>query len=93
MVNFCCVPCCSNNSIRDSNLSYFRLPLRNKGLLKQWIHSIGRKNLPINANMRVCSQHFYQGGGRQLRPDEVPSLVWVHLDHIKRENHRGIASS
>ena len=43
MVNFCCVPCCSNNSIRDSNLSYFRLPLRNKALLKQWIHSIGRK--------------------------------------------------
>ena len=74
MVNFCCVPCCSNNSIRDSALSYFGLPLRNKALLKQWIHSIGRKNLPINANTRVCSHHFCKGGGRQLRPDEVPSL-------------------
>ena len=56
--HFCCVPSCSSNSVRDSHFSFFRLPLSKKSLLKQWVHAIGRKNLPVNTNTRVCSKHL-----------------------------------
>ena len=68
------MPGCSNRSNRERNLSYFKLPLTRKTVLKQWIHVIGRKNLPINNSTRVCSMHFVDANGRLLRKDEVPSL-------------------
>ena len=74
MVHFCCVPGCSNRSDRESHLSFHRLPLKRKHILKQWIHKIGRKNLPLKESMRVCSDHFPDSRGRILRSDEVPSL-------------------
>ena len=67
-------PGCTNRSDRESYLSYFSLPLTGKPLLKQWIHSIGHKNLPINTNTLVCSIHFVNATGRRLRPDEVATL-------------------
>ena len=73
-MHFCCVPCCSRNSIREPHLSFYRLPLTNKRLLNQWIHRICRKNLLINGNTRVCSKHFHQASGCRLRCDEVPSV-------------------
>lgn len=73
MVHFCCVPGCANRSNRETGLSYFKLPLKRKSILKQWIHVIGRKNLPINNSTRVCSVHFINASARKLRPDEVPS--------------------
>ena len=60
MVNTCVVPGCSSRSDRDKHLSFYALPLSNKHLLKQWIHVIGEKNLPINPNSRVCSRHKLQ---------------------------------
>ena len=38
-----------------------------------WIHKIRRKNLPLNSNTRVCSNHFISAVGRRLRPDEYPT--------------------
>ena len=73
MVHVCCVPGCSSRSNRETNLSYYRLPLQNKKLLKQWVHKIGRSNLPLNTSTRVCSRHFINAKGRKLRKDEVPS--------------------
>ena len=73
MVHFCAVPGCSNRSNRDTRCSYFGLPLKKKSLLKVWIHKIGRKNLPLNSNTRVCSDHFVSAAGRRLRPDEYPT--------------------
>ena len=58
MVHVCVIPGCSNRSDRETRLSYFHLPLKNKRLLKIWIHQIRRKNLPLNGNSRVCSDHF-----------------------------------
>ena len=75
MVHCCCVPGCSNNSKRDAHLSFFSLPLKRKKILKQWIHKIGRKNLPITKHVSICSDHFVQANGRLLRKDEVPSLL------------------
>ena len=74
MVNFCAVPGCSNRSDRDVNVSYHRLPINKPSLLKQWIHKIGRENLPILDSTRVCSEHFVNSKGRKLRPDEYPTL-------------------
>lgn len=74
MVHFCAVPGCSNDSIRRPELSFHRLPLMKKKLLKVWVHKIGRKNLPLNNNTRVCSEHFVNSAQRRLRPDEYPSL-------------------
>ena len=71
MVNFCAVPSCSNRSDRDTTVSYHRLPVNKPLLLKQWIHKIGRQNLPILDSTRVCSEH---SKGRKLRPDEFPTL-------------------
>ena len=76
MVNFCVVPGCSNRSNREKDLSYYRLPLKDKKLLQVWVHKIGRKNLPLNGNSRVCSQHFEPNSarGRCLLPGEYPKL-------------------
>lgn len=74
MVNFCAVPGCSNRSDRDTHVSYHRLPINKPALLKQWIHKIGRENLPILDSTRVCSEHFINSKGRKLRPDEYPTL-------------------
>ena len=74
MVNFCAVPGCSNRSDPDVNVSYHRLPVNKPSLLKQWIHKIGRENLPILDSTRVCSDHFVNSKGRKLRPDEYPTL-------------------
>ena len=73
MVHVCCVPGCSSRSNRETNLSYYRLPLQNKKLLKQWVHKIGCSNLPLNASTRVCSHHLINAKGRKLRKDEIPS--------------------
>ncbi len=72
-VNVCCVPFCSSRSNRERSLSYYGLPLKNKSLLKQWIHVIGRANLPVNTSTRICSRHFVNAEGRRLYAGEVPS--------------------
>ena len=71
---FCCVPGYSKRSERDNDVSFHRLPLKDKKLLKVWVHKIGRKNLQINSSTRVCSRHFIGSKGRKLRPDEYPTL-------------------
>ena len=73
MVHFCAVPGCSNRSDRETHLSYHRLPLKNKKVLKEWIHKIRRTNLPLKESTRVCSEHFVRSKGRMPRVDEVPS--------------------
>ena len=73
MVNTCVVPGCGSRSDRDHHLSFHLLPLSKKGLLKQWLHQIRRKNVPLNKNSRVCSRHFLKSFMRKLRPDEYPT--------------------
>ena len=73
-MHVCVVPGCANRSDRDREVSFHCLPLRNKSLLKVWIHKIGRKNLPLNSNSRVCSAHFVKSAGRCLAPGEYPTL-------------------
>ena len=79
MVNFCVVPGCSSRSNRERHLTFHSLPLSNKCLLKQRIHQLGRKNLPINVCSRVCSRHFKDSLGRRLRSDEYPTKNFPQL--------------
>ena len=73
MVNTCVVPGCGSRSDRDHHLSFHLLPLKNKPLLKKWLHQIGRKNVPLNKNSRVCSRHFKNSHLRKLHSDEYPT--------------------
>ena len=72
MVHFCAVPGCFNRYGRDTLVSFYALPY--KRLLKIWIHKIGRKDLPINSSIRICSDYFVNAADRRLRPDEFPSV-------------------
>lgn len=72
-MHFCVVPGCVNSSSRGPGVSFHRLPLKDKRLLKVWIHKIRRKNLPLNSNSRVCSLHFVNSSGYLLRKDEFPT--------------------
>ena len=79
MPHFCAIPGCSKRSNRDSQVNYHHLPLKNKLLLKQWIHKIGRTNLLLNDSTRICNNHFINLRGRMLHLDEVPSLKLLVL--------------
>ena len=74
MVHVCVIPGCSNCSDRETHLSYFHLPVKNKRLLKMWIHHIQRKNLPLNGNLCVCSDHFVNTSKRLLHVDGYPTV-------------------
>ena len=72
---------CSNRSDSETIRSYFHLPLKRKEVLKIWVHTIGRKSVPINGSTRVCSDHFVNVTGRLLRPDQYP-MVNLPVLHI-----------
>ena len=72
MVHTCCVPGCNNRSDTQRSLSFHRLPLQNKTLLKKWIQKICRRDLPLHNATRVCSEHFETTRG--LLSLTVPSL-------------------
>ena len=75
MLHYCIVPMCKNHS-GMKEISFHRLPLNNKQLLKQWICKIRRENIPLNKYSRVCSVHFE--GGKKKGPKDVPTIfAWT----------------
>ena len=68
----CAVTGCHSRSDREKHSAFFRLPLSNKPLLAKWVANIGRKDLPGNANTRICSLHFKKGKDK-TRVD-IPTL-------------------
>ena len=81
MVRICSVPGRNNRSDKQSDLSYFRLPLKDKLLQRKWVQNIGRADLPLTANTTVCSVHFV-AGKKKLKSD-IPELelpqVPIHI--------------
>ena len=72
---FLCLPGCSNCSYWENQLSYYRLPLSSKAVLKQRIHNIGMlQNITLKYHTGVCSEHFANARGQMLCPDELPIL-------------------
>ncbi|XP_071954979.1 uncharacterized protein [Antedon mediterranea] len=97
---FCMAFGCSNASSRKDrkstnkvNVSFHRLPLHNKDLLRKWVASLKLENPHVNVHSRVCSEHFEKDmfednsvkvslgrkPTRRLKPDAVPT----QLAHIK----------
>ena len=86
MGHSCVVPGCNSKSYRDSHLSFFRLPLRNKSLLRKWLANIGKKSLPESS--RICSIHFEHG--KNKKENEIPTLNLpkpvVHINQLARKS-------
>ena len=74
MGRFCCIPGCSKRLECDRDVSFHRLPLHYKKLLKVWVHKIDRKNLSVKNSTRVCSRHFVGSKDRKFCPDEYTAL-------------------
>lgn len=71
---------CPNTSSKSSDISFHRLPLKNKKLLAKWIIKIRRTNTPVNEHVRICSEHFEPScflisynGRKMLRKDAIPT--------------------
>ena len=60
--------------MRDYSHTYHCLPLNSQPLMRVWIHKIGRSNLSLKSNTRVCSDHIVNSRGCKLRADEYPTL-------------------
>ena len=56
----CTVPGCTNDSSKKecSNLSWFRYPVSNRKLLRQWLAQVSRLDFHPNRDARICSAHF-----------------------------------
>ena len=68
-----------------AGISFYRLPLKDPNLLKQWLVKIQRGNIPLNEYSRVCSEHCEGGKKVGKKPYQQylrgQSLVDVH--HLK----------
>ena len=89
MPHHCIVPHCTNRSGSKNGpkYSFYRLPLSNPPLLKQWLVKIRRENTPLNKNSRVCSAHFK--GGKKSGKHDVPVIFsWSkHSQPSPRKRH------
>ena len=86
MLHHCIVPLCHNHSGMQG-LLFYRLPLRNPVLLKEWLIKIRRENTPLNEHFRVCSTHFT--GGKKTRKFDVPVIfAWTKLPHPSKRRQQ-----
>ena len=70
-----CMAFSCNNDSKDykRGISFFRLPLRNTALLKQWLAKLRLQDPPIKETSRVCSEHFTEDCfERDLKSELVP---------------------
>ncbi|XP_026699003.1 zinc finger protein 436-like [Athene cunicularia] len=61
MMVYCSALNCQNATsgvYKNSTVSFYGFPLRNKPLLKQWIHNMGRDIGTPSKYQRLCSNHF-----------------------------------
>ena len=67
----CCVPHCTNNSLRNSGISFHKIP-KDEALQKKWVKLLKTKGLQdIGPNYRVCSSHF--PGGKKTYLNNIPT--------------------
>ena len=59
----CCVPHYSGTYIRERHLSFLAFSLKNKTILKRWVHVTIRTTFPLNRHPRICSKHFVNAEG------------------------------
>lgn len=91
MPHYCIVPLCKNVS-GTPDISFYRLPLNDSGLLKKWLIKIRRENTPINKHSRVCSAHF-NGGKKQGKEDVPVVFAWTKPARPPPKSQRTASSS
>ena len=64
------------------------LPMKNKRLLKHWVHVTRQTNLLLNCHTRTCKKHFVNAQERHLYSDEVPSLTLPSNNRSLGNNRR-----
>ncbi|KXJ09468.1 THAP domain-containing protein 2 [Exaiptasia diaphana] len=93
----CCVPECTNHSVKTESVSYHKIP-NDQALQKAWLARIKRENLPNLKNCYVCSEHFESScfevdlmeqltgmkRKRKLKKDAVPSVFSFSKPPAKR---------
>ncbi|XP_062512513.1 THAP domain-containing protein 5-like [Corticium candelabrum] len=86
---YCIAYGCNNkDKDRQRGVRFYRLPLKNEPLLKEWLSKLRLKDPPLSQNSRVCTEHFHSDcferdlqaellGTKQrvcLKPNAVPTL-------------------
>ena len=79
----CCVPQCNNNSTRNPELSFHKIP-KNKDIKKKWVRVLKTKGLlnPL-PNQKVCSEHFPIG--KKTYENNVPTVFQKQLNARSRK--------
>ena len=81
----CCVPQCSNNSRKNKELSFHKIP-EDPILKRKWFKILKTKGLcNPSSNHTVCSLHFL--GGKKTYENNIPS-VFSSVGSVQRENVR-----
>ena len=90
-MHYCIVPLCKNVS-GTPGISFYRLPLKDLGLLKKWLIKIRRENTPITKHSRVCNKHF--NGGKKQGKDDIPEVfAWTKPAQRPPRSQRTASSS
>uniref|UniRef100_A0A8C4T078 THAP domain-containing protein 1 n=1 Tax=Erpetoichthys calabaricus TaxID=27687 RepID=A0A8C4T078_ERPCA len=79
----CIAPGCRNTSENTVGVSFFRLPLQNEALLRQWCDNLGIVS-PLHPGRRVCSTHF--------APDCIQSNLWARYMGTKSKRRLIVGS-
>ncbi|MBN3293105.1 LMBL2 protein, partial [Polypterus senegalus] len=79
----CIAPGCRNTSENTVGVSFFRLPLQNEALLRQWCDNLDIVS-PLHPGRRVCSTHF--------TPDCIQSNLWARYMGTKSKRRLIIGS-
>lgn len=78
----CCVPQCKNNSLKNPELSFHKIP-KNCVLQTKWIKLLKTKGLcSISPHYRVCSVHF--PGGKKTYTNNIPTLLTINQSQKPR---------
>ena len=79
----CCVPQCTNNSLRNPELSFYKIP-KDSTLKKKWEKPLQTKGLlNIGLHYRVCSVHF--SGGKKTYTNNVPTIFAPKITQTPRK--------
>ena len=68
----CCVFGCTSHAGRDKGISFYRLPLSSRPLLKKWLRNMRTKTVLVNEHTRVCGLHFENK--KKSGPYDVPTI-------------------
>ena len=87
----CCVPQCSNNSLINPDLSFYKIPTDGP-LQKRWLKRLKTKGLcNIGPKYKICSAHFQ--GGKKTYENNIPTIFTVNTNEKPRKTLNSLKRS